>query len=143
LEDTWVFHNWICEPSVNPALGSTRVIIYRGKPRAQGNVDAWIDEDQPDLPKPFTDRMIVARWGFDTSFITFAYRARRHLGQTEQVTPVDTDNGTSRVITADEGHKIDPWLWHAPEFDGERMLAANVDGRLLAIYRDNKRDGSP
>ena len=26
-------HNWICEPSVNPALPSTRVIVYHGKPR--------------------------------------------------------------------------------------------------------------
>ncbi|MCX6910702.1 MAG: alpha/beta hydrolase fold domain-containing protein [Verrucomicrobia bacterium] len=136
-------HNWICEPSVNAALPSTRVIVYHGKPRASDNVDAWLDEDKPDQPKPFTDRMIVARWAYNTNLITFAYRAR--AGQTEpsQVTLVDTDTGKSRIITADEGNKVDPWLWQAPEFGGEAFLCANVDSRALAIYRDVKHDGSP
>jgi hypothetical protein len=134
-------HNWICEPSVNPSLPSTRVIVYRGKPRAAGNVDAWLDEDKPDQPKPFTDRMIVARWGYNTNLITFAYRARPGQTEPSQVTLVDTDTGKSRVITGDDGNKIDPWLWNAPEFGGELLLAVNVDSRALALYRDVKRDG--
>jgi len=141
-------HNWICEPSVNTALGSTRVIIYRGKPQAKGNqaknnVDAWIDEDQPDKPKPFTERMIVARWAYNTSLIAFAYRARPGQTESSQVTLVDTDSGQSRIITDDAGNKIDPWLWQAPEFNGEVLLCANVDSRELRLYRDVKRDGSP
>ena len=136
-------HNWICEPSVNPALSSTRVIVYHGKPRATGNVDAWLDEEKPDQLKPFTDRMIVARWAYNTNLITFAYRARPGQTKPSQVTLVDTDTGKSRVITGDAGNKIDPWLWHAPEFGDELLLAANVDSRELAIYRDVKRDGSP
>jgi acetyl esterase/lipase len=134
-------HNWICEPSVNPASPSARVIVYHGKPRATGNVDAWLDEDKPEQLKPFTGRMIVARWACDTNLITFAYRAR--AGQTEpsQVTLVDTDTGKSRIITGDDGNKIDPWLWNAPEFSGELLLAVNVDSRALALYRDVKRDG--
>lgn len=136
-------HNWICEPSVNAALPSTRVIVYHGKPRATGNVDAWLDEDQPDKPKPFTDRMIVARWAFNTNLITFAYRARPGQTEPSQVTVVDTDNGKSRVITGDDGNKIDPWLWQAPEFGGELLLSVNVDSSALAIYRDVKHDGSP
>lgn len=35
----------------------------------------------------------------------------------------------------------EPWLWHAPEFDGERLLSVNLDERALAIYRDTQRDG--
>jgi acetyl esterase/lipase len=136
-------HNWICEPSVNTALSSTRVIIYRGKPQAKGNVDAWIDEDHPDKPKPFTERMIVARWAYNTSLITFAYRARPGQTEPSQVVLVDTDSGQSRVITGDDGNKIDPWLWQAPEFNGEVLLCANTDGRELRLYRDVKRDGSP
>jgi acetyl esterase/lipase len=136
-------HNWICEPSVNPALPSTRVIVYHGKPRAPGNVDVWLDEDNPGQLHPFTDRMIVARWAYNTSFITFAYRARPGQTEPSQVTLVDTDTGKSRVITGDAGNKVDLWLWQAPEFGGEVLLAANVDSRALAIYRDTKRDGSP
>ncbi|MBN8457255.1 MAG: alpha/beta hydrolase fold domain-containing protein [Verrucomicrobia bacterium] len=136
-------HNWICEPSVNPALASTRVIVYRGKPRAAGNADAWLDEDNPGQLKPFTDRMIVARWAYHTKLITFSYRARPGQTEPSQVTLVDTDSGKSRVITGNEGNKIDPWLWQAPEFGGELLLCANVDSRALAIYRDVKRDGSP
>jgi len=136
-------HNWICEPSVNPALPSTRVIVYHGKPGASGNVDAWLDEDRPGRIEPFTERMIVARWGCHTNLITFAYRARPGQTEPSQVTLVDTDTGKSHVITDDAGHKIDPWLWNAPEFGGELLLAANVDGRALALYRDVERDGSP
>jgi len=136
-------HNWICEPSVNSAAPSTRVIVYRGKPRAAGNVNAWLDEDNPGEINPFTDRMIVARWAFNTNLITFAYRARPGQTEPSQVTLVDTDTGKARVITGDEGNKIDPWLWNAPAFGGELMLAVNVDSRTLALYRDVKRDGSP
>jgi hypothetical protein len=136
-------HNWICEPSVNPASPSTRVIVYHGKPRATGNVDAWLEEDNPSQLKPFTDRMIVARWGYNTNLITFAYRARTGQTEPQQVTLVDTDTGKSRVITGDAGNKIDPWLWKAPEFGGELLLAVNVDSRALALYRDVKRDGTP
>jgi hypothetical protein len=134
-------HNWICEPSVNSASPSTRVIVYHGKPRATGNVDAWLDEDKPGQLMPFTDLMIVARWATNANLITFAYRAR--AGQTEpsQVTLVDTDTGKSRVITGDAGNKIDPWLWNAPEFGDELLLAVNVDSREFAVYRDVKRDG--
>jgi acetyl esterase/lipase len=136
-------HNWICEPSVNPSAPSTRVIVYHGKPRATGNVDAWLDEDQPGQLKPFTDRMIIARWGYNTNLITFAYRARPGNPEPSQVTLVDTDTGKSRSITGDEGNKVDPWLWNAPEFGGELLLAVNVDSRALVIFRDVKRDGSP
>ena len=134
-------HNWICEPSVNPARPSTRVIVYHGKPRAPGNVNVWLDEDTAGQLNPFTERMIVARWGGDSHLITFAYRAQSTQAKPSQVTLVDTDTGKSRAITDDEGHKIDPWLWRAPEFGGELLLAANVDSRALVIYRDLKRDG--
>jgi acetyl esterase/lipase len=136
-------HNWICEPSVNPALPSTRVIVYHGKPRAPSNVDAWLDEDKPGQLHPFTERMIVARWAYNTNLVTFAYRARPGQTEPSQVLLVDTDTGRSRVITADEGNKIDPWLWQAPEFGGEVLLCANTNSHALGIYRDAKRDGSP
>ncbi len=136
-------HNWICEPSVNPTLPSTRVIVYHGKPQSQGNVDAWLDEDKPDRLQPFTDRMIVARWCYNTNLITFAYRAQPGQTEPSQVTLVDTDTGKSRIITADEGNKIDPWLWRAPEFGGEVLLCANIDSHTLGIYRDVNHDSSP
>jgi acetyl esterase/lipase len=136
-------HNWLCEPSVNPASPSTRVIVYHGKPHEPGNVNAWLDEEKPGQLIPFTDRMIVARWAYNTNLVTFAYRARPGQTETQQVTLVDTDTGKSHVITGDEGNKIDPWLWNAPEFGGELFLAVNVDSRVLALCRDVKRDGSP
>jgi len=136
-------HNWIGGASVNVAMTSTRVFVYRGKPQGTENVNAWIDEDAPDKPTPFTGRMIVARWAYSTNLITFAYKPRAGQTAPSQVTLFDTDTGQSRAITADAGNKIDPWLWHAPEFGGELLLGVNVDGRALAIYRDVKRDGSP
>jgi hypothetical protein len=136
-------HNWIGGASVHAAMTSTRVFVYRGKPQGTENVDAWIDENAPDTPTPFTDRMIVARWVYNTNLITFAYKPRAGQSAPSQVTLFDTDSGQSRVITADAGNKIDPWLWHAPEFGSELLLSLNVDNRALAIYRDVKRDGSP
>jgi acetyl esterase/lipase len=136
-------HNWIGGARVNPAMASTRVFVYRGKPQGMENVDAWLDEDAPNQPMPFTERMIVARWAYNTNLITFAYKPRAGQTAPSQVTLFDTDTGQSRIITADAGNKIDPWLWHAPEFGDELLLGVNVDNRALAIYRDVKRDGSP
>jgi hypothetical protein len=138
-----VLHNWLCGPTVNPALPSARVIVYRGTPGGAGNIDAWIDETRPNEPSPFTDPMVIARWGYDTALITFAYKPVPGQTEPSQVTLVDTDTGESRTITADEGNKVDPWLWNAPEFGGELLLAANLDNAALALYRDLARDGGP
>jgi len=87
--------------------------------------------------------MVVARWGTNTAWITFAPKPRPGQTEPSQVTLVDTDTCQSRVITADSGNKVDPWLWRAPEFGGEVLLCVNVDHRALGLYRDTKRDGSP
>jgi arylformamidase len=136
-------HNWVCAASLNALMPSIRIATYRGSPGATGNVDAWIDEDRPDQPHPFAQPMVVARWGPNTALITFAPKPRPDQTEPSQVTLVDTDSGVSRVITADAGHKIDPWLWQAPEYGGEVLLCVNVDGSALGIYRDTARDGGP
>jgi hypothetical protein len=136
-------HNWICEASLNPVLASTRVAIYHGNPGEQGNADVWLDEKEPEKLHPFARPMVMARWGTNTSSITFAPKPRPGQTEPSQVTLVDTDTDQSRVITADAGNKIDPWLWHAPEFGGEVLLCANVDHLAVGLYRDTKRDGSP
>lgn len=135
-------HNWIAGAAVNSAAPSTRVIIYRGRPGASANVNAWIDEDKPNEPATFANPMIVARWAYNSGLITFAHRALPDQAQPSQVQLVDTFAGTTRTITADAGNKIDPWLWQAPEFGGEWLLAVNIDGRALGIYRDTHHDGS-
>lgn len=135
-------HNWICEPSVSTTLPTTRVIIYRGGGPKGGNVTAWLDEDKPAEPQAFTERAYLARFSIDTPHITWSPRKRAGDRSTTQVSLLDTTTGKARVITADDGAKYDPWLWHAPEFDGELLLCVNLGERALAIYRDTKRDGT-
>lgn len=134
-------HNWICAPSVSAKLPTTRVIVYRGGGPKGGNVSAWLDEESPGQPHAFTDRAYLARFSIDTPFITWSPRQRAGDRSTTQVSLLDTATGKARVITADEGAKYDPWLWHAPEFEGELLLCVNLNERALAIYRDTKRDG--
>jgi acetyl esterase/lipase len=134
-------HNWICEPSVSTQLATTRVITYRGGGPKGGNVSAWLDEDTPAEAHAFTERAYLARFSTDTPHITWSPRQRAGDRSTTQVSLLDTDTGKVRIITTDEGAKYDPWLWHAPEFDGELLLCVNLDERALAIYRDTKRDG--
>ncbi|MFZ5830839.1 MAG: alpha/beta hydrolase fold domain-containing protein [Planctomycetota bacterium] len=133
-------HNWICEPSVNTALPTTRVIIYRGGGPRGGNVSAWINENAPTQTHAFTNRAYLARFSIDTPFITWSPRLRAGDRSTTQVSLLDTETGKVREITADGGAKYDPWLWHAPEFDGEVLLCVNLDERAIAIYRDMNRD---
>lgn len=135
-------HNWICEPSVNAKLSTTRVIVYRGGGPKGGNVTAWVDEESPAQPHAFTQRAFLARFSIDTPNITWSPRLRAGDRSTTQVSLLDTNTGQVRVITADDGAKYDPWLWHAPEFNGELLLCVNIDERALAIYRDKKRDGT-
>lgn len=142
LTDDTDIHNWICAPSVSATLPSTRVIIYRGGGPKGGNVTAWLDEEAPAEPNAFTERAYLARFSTDTPHITWSPRQRAGDRSTTQVSLLDTSTGNTRVITADEGAKYDPWLWHAPEFDGELLLCVNLDERALAIYRDTKRDGT-
>lgn len=136
-------HHWICMATVDKEAADTRVIAYRGKPTAAGNHDVWLDATRPDKMTKFTDRMNLARWAYNSTFITWAPKVGPTLKETAQVTLVDTAEGSSRVITDDAGHKIDPWLWQAPEYDGEWLLAVNIDGKELGIYRDLKKDGKP
>jgi hypothetical protein len=122
-------------------LPTTRVIIYRGNGPKGGNVTAWLDEQAPAEPNAFTERAYLARFSIDTPFIAWSPRQRAGDRATTQVSLLDTTTGKTRVLTADEGAKYDPWLWHAPEFDEELLLCVNLDERALAIYRDTKRDG--
>jgi acetyl esterase/lipase len=133
-------HNWICEPSVDAKRPTTRVILYRGGGPKGGNVSAWIDVDAPARPHAFTERATLARFSIDTPFITWAPRLRAGDRGATQVSMLDTDTGKARVVTADDGAKYDPWLWHAPEYGGELLLCVNLDERALAIYRDTRRD---
>jgi acetyl esterase/lipase len=134
-------HNWICEPSVSTQLATTRVITYRGGGPKGGNVTTWLDEDAPAEAHAFTERAYLARFSLDTPHITWSPRQCAGDRSTTQVSLLDTSTGKARVITADEGAKYDPWLWHAPEFGGELLLCVNLNERALAIYRDTKRDG--
>lgn len=136
-------HHWLCAPSTDPALPSTRVLVYRGRPGGPANVDAWFDEDRPAEMHPVTERMVLARFAFGTPFVTFVRSRRAGEAGPGPVARVDTTAGTSRLLTDDDGEKIDPWLWSAPEFGGETLLAVNVDGRALRLHRDVKRDGTP
>jgi hypothetical protein len=34
---------------MNPAMASTGLFMYRGKPQRTNNLDAWIDEDAPEF----------------------------------------------------------------------------------------------
>ena len=135
-------HNWICEPSVSAKLPATRVIIYRGGGPKGGNVSAWLDVETPAKPHAFTERAYLARFSIDTPFISWSPRQRAGDRSTTQVSLLDTDTGKARGITADDGAKYDPWLWHAPESDGELLLCVNLDERALAIHRDIQRDGN-
>jgi acetyl esterase/lipase len=134
-------HNWLCEPSVNAAAATTRIVIYRGGGPKGSNVSAWIDEERPTEPHGFASRAYLARFSYGTSLLAWGPRRRAEDPETTQVSLLDTETGASRLITDDDGAKHDPWLWHAPEFDGELLLCVNVDQRALAVYRDQAHDG--
>lgn len=136
-------HHWICMATVDKETADTKVIAYRGKPTAAGNHDVWLDALRPDKMTKFTDRMNLARWAFNSTLITWAPKVTPSLKEMAQVTLVDTEKGSSCVITDDAGHKIDPWLWQAPEYGGEWLLAVNIDGKELAIYRDLRKNLEP
>lgn len=128
-------HHWLAGASVDATLGSTRLIAYVGQPRGRENYTAWIDESAPGTLHRFTQRMNLARWAFNAPAITWSPRTAETQTRATQVTLVDTVAGTTSVITDDEGVKTDPWLWEAPEFAGERLLAVNIDRSALGIYR--------
>lgn len=135
-------HHWIAMPSVDTSLPSTRLIAYRGSPQGKSNRNVWLDEASPSKTNPFAVKMGVARFAYASPMITWA--PRQGLGSdTPQVHVLDTTSGKETVVTDDPVAKVDPWLWCAPEFDGEPLLAVNLNGRALGIYRDEVRGGKP
>jgi hypothetical protein len=127
---------WVRQDGRTQGKGKTAAKDAQG-----GNVSVWFDEDAPAQPHAFTERAYLAGFSIDTPFITWSPRLRAGDRSTTQVSLLDTGTSKAHVITADDGAKYDPWLWHAPEFDGELLLCVNLDERALAIYRDTQRDG--
>jgi hypothetical protein len=136
-------HHWLAMPSVASTMPNTRVIVYRGKPGGASNRNSWINDNQPDKIHVFAERMGIARFAYDSTKITWAPRnPAQNSGKPAQVHLLNTEDDSQQVITDDPGEKIDPWLWRAPEFKGESLLAVNVDGKALGIYRD-RTPGEP
>jgi len=135
-------HHWIAMPSVDPAMPSIRMIAYRGTPGGTANKNVWIDEKDPSRVHPFGERMGIARFTFSSPMISWAPRQSKS-GVAPQVQILDTASGEERVITDGEEKKVDPWLWNAPEFGGETLLAVNLDNRALGIYRNPSKNNLP
>jgi hypothetical protein len=45
------------------------------------------------------------------------------------------DNRTVEMLTSDAGNKDEVWMWSAPEFGGDLVFIAVVDGCCLRVYR--------
>lgn len=128
--------------TTSPSAPSTRLWYYRGIPGststswAPGTARvAWLDESDPKqyhvIPK---SPVGVMRWAQGTRLLVYASRPTGQ--QNEQVFLLDTESGQLRQITNDQGRKIDPWGFFAPEYDYEMLILANIDNRELGIYRD-------
>lgn len=87
-------HHWICMATVDKDATDTRVIAYRGKPATAGSHDVWLDARRPENMTKFTERMNLARWAYNSAFITWAPKVAPTLKETAQVTLVDTEKGT-------------------------------------------------
>jgi hypothetical protein len=103
----------------------------------------WIDERDPAgrRPLPFADKF--HRWIPETALSTFASPVSSGALREGQIYLHDALSGTTRTISDDAGRKVSPWGWHAPEYAGELLILALVDGRELGIWRDTQRNGAP
>jgi hypothetical protein len=48
------------------------------------------------------------------------------------------DSDVTEVLTTDAGDKDEIWMWQAPEFDNDWVIATVVDGCCVRIYRESE-----
>jgi hypothetical protein len=60
----------------------------------------------------------------------------RSIRRTGQLFLLDTTNSHRTNISSDTGFKTAPLAWEAPEYDGNTIVAAVVDDKAIAVYRD-------
>jgi hypothetical protein len=59
-----------------------------------------------------------------------------------EIAVFDCTTAEARVLTDDGGRKDEVWGFYAPEYGGEVLYAAQIDNKVIGIYRDLKdRDG--
>jgi len=103
---------------------------------------AWVFLDQPAAPRELEnfDYKQMSMWSAVSPHFLFVQRPEgAPIGQ---VAVSDADTGAVRLLTDDPGMKDDPGMFLAPEYGGELLLVCNVDNSALAIYRDEKKDGT-
>jgi hypothetical protein len=140
----------IANASLAPSLPAVLLMGYRGVQAGSslawqsGTLELyWIDEREPGQRwmMPFADRF--HRWIPETRLSTFASPVTSGSLRAGQIYLHDSGTGVTRTISDDAGRKVSPWGWHAPEFGGELLILAVVDGREIGIWRDTRRDGTP
>ena len=99
---------------------------------------AWVFADKPDElhQVPSFDYKKMSMWSPVSADFLFVHRPPNATHG--QIARANADTGKMVVLTNDEGDKDDPGFFKAPEFGGEICLMANVDNRVIGIYRDLK-----
>jgi hypothetical protein len=118
---------------INRRGASTRIIAISGS--WDGGEKVWVDVEEGSRRHAFGSTVdhTDARWIAGTNLIVSLVEEKEHAGQLRLI---DTDTGSSRLITSDGGRKDRFFGWLAPEGGGKVRVLAIRDARELVVYED-------
>lgn len=139
LLDTSYSYAGVCG-SFQSNLSEPNLWFYRGQLHSNnsqwlpGTVkNVWMNTQTNQITQLQKSPITTIRWAYNTPFITYS-NIDTATG-IRQVFILNTTTNTFEQATFDATNKTDPWGFTAPEYNNEFCIAANIDNRLLRIYR--------
>jgi len=137
--------NWVSQP-VSPELPRMSHVASQDKDDQNPHI-RYLDPDLNHYWRNVLDPSSETRlwflppsnraWRFASGARALVYSLP--VNGVSQVFSYQLDSGTIKQMTFDDGGKDTgrtvPWMWQAPEFDGDYVLATVVDDSELRIYR--------
>jgi len=140
LLDTAFSYAGVCGSFQNN-LNEPDLWFYRGQLHANnlqwmpGTVkNVWMNTQTNQVTQLQKSPITTIRWAYNTPYIT--YSNIDTLTGIRQVFILNTTTNTFEQATLDADDKTDPWGFHAPEYNNEFCIAANIENRYLRIYRN-------
>jgi len=137
--DTAFSYAGVCG-SFQSYLSEPNLWFYRGQIQANkqnwvsGTVkNVWMNAQTNQVTQLQKSPISTIRWAYNTPFITYS-NVDTTTG-VRQVFILNTTTNTFEQATFDANNKTDPWGFTAPEYNNEFCIAANIDNKLLRIYR--------